>query len=145
MREVYCASMRQHIDSNFRQINELRAIQSPFNPSETLAAERLVQVLIKSCIGLAKHWVKAKGLGLVTDANRAFVLLEQYGEINTSALNWREIIGMRNALLHDYLNLDTGVLSDIIQQKRYQDLDGFSRWAIKALMTLPIKPDNTQE
>jgi uncharacterized protein YutE (UPF0331/DUF86 family) len=145
MREAYCASMRQHIDSNIRQLNELRAIKRPLNPFETLAAERLIQVLIESCIGLAKHWVKAKGLGLVTDANRAFVLLEQYGEINTGALNWRKIIGMRNALVHDYLNLDTEVLLDIIQQKRYQDLDGFSRLAIKALMALPIKPDNTQE
>jgi uncharacterized protein YutE (UPF0331/DUF86 family) len=52
---------------------------------------------------------------------------------------------MRNALVHDYLNLDTEVLLDIIQQKRYQDLDEFSRLAIKALMTLPIKPENTQE
>jgi uncharacterized protein with HEPN domain len=71
--------------------------------------------------------------------------LEQYGEINTGALNWHKIIGIRNALVHDYLNLDTEVLLDIIQQKRYQDLDGFSRLAIKALMTLPIKPENTQE
>ena len=57
------------------QLEQLAEIKRPLNQFESLAAERLIQVLIEACIGLAKHWVKHKNLGVVTDANRAFVLL----------------------------------------------------------------------
>ena len=85
--------------------------------------------MIEACIGLAKHWVKHKGLGVVTDANRAFILLAQHGEWIEQKLDWHRIIGMRNALVHDCLNIDQRIILDAIKQRRYQDLHNFAEQA----------------
>jgi len=133
MHKAYCQSMGQHIQSLTMQLEQLAEIERPLNQFESLAAERLIQVLIEACIGLAKHWVKHKGLGVVTDASRAFVLLAQHGEWTEQKLDWHRIIGMRNALVHDYLNIDQRIILDVIQQRRYQDLKDFAEHALSVL------------
>lgn len=106
MLNTYSTSMLEHIQQLTSQLEQLANIERPLNQFESLAAERLLQVLIEACIGVAKHWVKHQGLGIATDANRAFVLLEQNEQWASKELDWRKIIGMRNALVHDYLNID---------------------------------------
>ena len=133
MHKAYCQSMRLHIHSLTMQLAQLEQIERPLNQFESLAAGRLIQVLIEACIGLAKHWVKHKRSGVVTDANRAFVLLAQHGEWTEQTLDWHRIICMRNALVHDYLNIDQRIILDVIKQRRYQDPQNFAEQALSKL------------
>jgi uncharacterized protein YutE (UPF0331/DUF86 family) len=133
MFNTYVKSMRGHIQHIVSQLDQLADAKKPLNQFESLAAERLLQVLIEACIGIAKHWVKHQKLGVAQDANRAFLLLEQNGEYTEGSLNWRKIIGMRNALVHDYLNLDSDIILDVIQQGRYQQLADFASQGLAKL------------
>lgn len=127
MDKTYAQSIREHVEHIQFQLDQLAVIASkaPLNQFESLAAERLLQILIEACIGVAKHWVKHKGLGIAHDAYASFVLLEQNGEYTSQELSWRKIIGMRNALVHDYLNIDTDIILDVIRQQRYKQLVNF--------------------
>jgi uncharacterized protein YutE (UPF0331/DUF86 family) len=40
---------------------------------------------------------------------------------------------MRNALVHDYLNIDQRIILDVIHQRRYQDLKDFAEQALSKL------------
>ena len=44
-----------------------------------------------------------------------------------------KIIGMRNGLVHAYLNIDLTILENIIKQKQYGELKRFCDKAINAL------------
>ena len=40
-----------------------------------------------------------------------------------SVLSWRKIIGMRNAVVHNYLNLDACLLASVIKTKNVSILE----------------------
>ena len=51
------------------------------------------------------------------DAYQAFEILVQRGAQPAEGLiGWRKIIGLRNALVHDYLNIDPEIIRSVISQ-----------------------------
>ncbi len=60
------------------------------------------------------------------DAYSAFELLVQLGVKEVSDISWKQIIGMRNALVHDYLNIDPEIIRLVIKDKKYEELVVFS-------------------
>lgn len=75
MHKAYCQCMRQHIQSLTMQLKQLTEIDLPLNQFKSMAAERLIQVLIEACIVLAKHWVKHKGVGGSDRCQSCFYLI----------------------------------------------------------------------
>jgi uncharacterized protein YutE (UPF0331/DUF86 family) len=144
MLNVFSASMQEHIQQLVSQLDQLANIERSLNQFESLAAERLLQVLIEACIGISKHWVKHQGLGIASDANRAFILLEQSGQWTNKELDWRKIIGLRNALVHGYLNIDQHVILDVVNKRHYKALAEFAFKGLKALSLPDFKTDKGQ-
>ncbi|WP_268244981.1 type VII toxin-antitoxin system HepT family RNase toxin [Oceanisphaera arctica] len=106
--------------------------QAPWSRFEQRAAERTLQVLIESCIGLAKHWAKKETGMASNEALTAFNRLVEKGVIDKST-PWRKVIGLRNALVHDYLEVDPVIVHDVIAPDYHQALIEFARSGIKAL------------
>lgn len=78
--------------------------QGELHPLDYLAIELLLQVLTELCIGLAKHCLKKYRQNAAADAYQTFSQLHQYGFISENELaEWRQIIGMRNRLVHDLI------------------------------------------
>ena len=116
---AYIGALRISLSRYKAELSEIRAILAlrALSNLEYRAAERTLQVSIEACIGVAKHWAKALASHTPQDAYQAFEILAQRGELSPDTLiGWRKIIGLRNALVYDYLNLDPEIIRSVIAQ-----------------------------
>lgn len=116
---TYIGALRISLSRYQAELSEIRAILAlrALSNLEYRAAERTLQVSIEACIGVAKHWAKALASHTPQDAYQAFEILAQRGELSPDTLiGWRKIIGLRNALVNDYLNIDPEIIRSVIAQ-----------------------------
>lgn len=128
MEREYIDAMREHLAVLAEELEQLsQAATRPEGLSPLLyrAAERNLQRLTEACIGIAKQRLKALGQVVPSEARLAFAKLHHLGH-DTSGTPWRKVIGLRNALVHDYLNLDAGIVESVIRQRDYRRLLAFA-------------------
>lgn len=135
MDDTYIFSMREHLGELKSELQGLTDIvnQRDLSRYEYRAAERTLQVLIEACIGIAKHWNYALFKTAPADAYAAFEKLSQQGVEAVNDVEWRKIIGMRNALVHDYLNIESDIIKTIIEKTAYSGLLEFANNGLIAL------------
>lgn len=134
--KTYLHELKAHAENIVSELDEISALSKTTNLSnrDFYAVERLLQVLTEACIGVAKHWVKYLNKTAPIDAYQAFELLMSLGRLSQQELNqWKRVIGMRNALVHDYLNVDRQIVLAVLQQKAYQQLLDFIHMAGNAI------------
>lgn len=128
MEEAYVFYMLERVSGLKEEIEDILAelVKNPA-PSRMVyrSAERSLQLLTEACIGIAKRTLKAEGKQVPSDARQAFSKLKSLGLDSTSA-DWNRIIGMRNALVHDYLNIEPDRVLDVIRLKHYEVLLDFA-------------------
>lgn len=132
----YFGTIQQNAETYQSELDQLKQILSERDLSnfEYRAAERCLQASACLAIGIAKHWAKSLAGTSPSDAYSAFELLSQYQHLSLEQLaNWRKVIGLRNALVHDYLNIDPGIVRSVIAQGYYQQIFEFVALGIKAL------------
>ncbi|QIR15064.1 type VII toxin-antitoxin system HepT family RNase toxin [Shewanella aestuarii] len=116
---AYITSLRLSLNRYQSEIYELKTLlgQRALTNLEYRAAERTLQVSIEACIGIAKHWAKALVGHTPQDAYQAFEILCQQGLQPVEELvSWRKVVGLRNALVHDYLNINPEIIRSVISQ-----------------------------
>ncbi len=128
MDSTYLLSMSAHIAEVNADLEDLAAILSTRSLSrfETKASERLIQTLAEACIGIAKHRCKQLGYPAPENAYMAFERLSVKDPDAIDLAQWRMVIGLRNALVHDYLNIDTSVIENLIKQEKYRLMIDFA-------------------
>jgi uncharacterized protein YutE (UPF0331/DUF86 family) len=129
MLNAYIDSMEEHINESREDLNSLhQLLQSrSWTRVERKGAERLLQVLVEASIGLSKHWLKSQNKVLPNDAYSVFEKLVDLQLLPASELQeWRKIIGLRNAIVHDYLNLDEKLIRAVITNQMYLKLQVFA-------------------
>ncbi|MEH0691048.1 DUF86 domain-containing protein [Vibrio cholerae] len=134
--QAYLHEAEKHQHTYLLELHELREdlMATGLKSRDFRAAERLLQVYSELCIGLAKHWVKSIQGKSTSEAYQAFTLLKEHQLITSSELmTWKRIIGMRNGLVHDYLNIDLLIVEGIIKEQQYLALHDFATKAIHAL------------
>ena len=135
MDNSYTSSMRQRVAECKTDLGMLHEIllERELSRFEYRAAERSLQVLVEACIGIAKHWSRQLGRTVPVDAYSAFQLLQQSGVISGESANWRKVIGMRNALVYDYLNIEPDLIKAVIHKGLYKELLAFTAQGLTAL------------
>lgn len=84
------------------------------------------QVLIENCIGKAKHLLKAKGEPVPASAYDAFSTLNRLGLVSSDGLPQRQaIIGLRNRIVRDYMDIDLAAVMALVDARRYLFLRDF--------------------
>ena len=80
-----------------------------------------LQVLTENAIGKAKLWIKQRHEAVPVSAYDAFAQLHRDKLITDEAMrNWTAAIGLRNRIVHDYLNVDMSVIEALIKEQKYQ-------------------------
>jgi len=129
MLDSYIDAIQEHVNENVEDLDSLHLLlkERAWNRVERKGAERLLQTLVESCIGLSKHWLKQQNKHLPSDAYSVFEKLTDLQLISVDdADEWKKIIGLRNAIVHDYLNLDEKLIRAIITEKMYLKLQHFA-------------------
>lgn len=129
MLNIYVDAIQQHVQESVEDLDTLHDIlkQRTWTRVERKGAERLLQTLVEACIGVAKHWLKQQNKVLPSDAYAVFQKLMELQLIpSEEAQEWQRIIGMRNAIVHDYLNLDEKIIKAIVVNKMYLKLQDFA-------------------
>ncbi len=78
-----------------------------------------LQVLIENAIGKAKRKLKDIGVPVPVSAYDAFAALATHGLLPAQDLpQWNAIVGLRNRLVHDYMNVDITQVLALVEQQR---------------------------
>lgn len=102
------------------------ASEGALSALETRGALHAYMVLAENAIGKAKQLVKASTGVTPIDAYAAFADLEVIGGVQRDDLTaWRQAIGMRNRIVHDYLNIDSHVLYALLREGAYRFIVDF--------------------
>jgi uncharacterized protein YutE (UPF0331/DUF86 family)/predicted nucleotidyltransferase len=123
----YAASIKEHLVELKEQLQELEHIltQRPLSAIEYRALERNLQLLVEACIGLAKRVLKGHGCIPPSEARKAFEKLAAKG-LDNSTIEWTKVIGMRNAIVHDYLDIDAARITTVLKNRDYLKLFEFA-------------------
>lgn len=79
-----------------------------------------LQVLVGNAIGKAKHLIKAAGEPVPVSAYDSFRALARILGLSSQELEqWNAIIGLRNRIVHDYMNLDMRRVLQMVESGDY--------------------------
>jgi uncharacterized protein YutE (UPF0331/DUF86 family) len=86
-----------------------------------------LQVLIENAIGKAKNQLKALGEPVPVSAHDAFSSLIRRGMLSEVAGQWSSIVGIRNRIVHDYMNIDMAVIRTLVIADQYRFVVNYLR------------------
>ncbi len=85
-----------------------------------------IQLLVENAIGKAKQLLKAAGKQVPLSAYDGFLGLTELGVVKTSSLtDWNAAIGLRNRIVHDYMNIDMHRVLELVKKEQYRFITDF--------------------
>ena len=85
-----------------------------------------LQVLVENAIGKAKQLLKAARKQVPLSAYDSFIGLTELGLVKTSDLTaWNAAIGLRNRIVHDYMNIDMLRVLELVKNEQYRFITEF--------------------
>jgi uncharacterized protein YutE (UPF0331/DUF86 family) len=102
---VFLASLRRYNYSEFVE-----------NPEHYGSAERFLQLAIEAITDMGNHVIAEMGLGIVNGYSDIPGILADKGYIGTDLREkWIRMIGFRNTLVHEYIDIDRQIVFDVLQ------------------------------
>ncbi|MCQ8118001.1 type VII toxin-antitoxin system HepT family RNase toxin [Methylomonas rosea] len=91
---------------------------------DLLAIQRALQVYIEAFIGMARYFVEQKYQLTVSQSREALDELKNRGDLPADQhAELMKILGFRNVLVHDYLDLNDGIVQAIVTKRQYAILE----------------------
>lgn len=122
--EIYAEETRRlasELGGVLAEVRQLLQAQHTLSKLEQSGALHAIQVLTENSIGKAKVILKSQGQTVPVSAYDAFSKLHALGYITADQLrDWTAAIGMRNRIVHEYLNVSMTVVEKIIVKQYYQ-------------------------
>lgn len=136
--EAYVYSVREQMEQHLDALDELRALQAqaPLPFKDRNSVERSLQVLVEIAIGCCKHYLRQRGKPVPSEARAAIErVYELTGLTDPDIHILRGAIGMRNAIVHDYLNLDWRRIEPVVADRKYAHVATFANAITTKLLT----------
>lgn len=103
------------------------------NPERYGSAERFLQLAIEALNDMGNHIIADNELGVVNrSSDIPRILAQKNGLDNELCELWIKMIGFRNILVHDYLDVDRGIVHEVLQQY-LGDLQSIQRYLSRFL------------
>lgn len=97
------------------------------------STERFLQLGIETITDLGNHVIAELELGIVNWHSDIPTLLEKSGYINFDVKEkWIRMIGFRNILIHEYLDIDRKIVYDVLQH-HIKDLEEIKQMFVQFL------------
>ena len=97
------------------------------NPERYGSAERFLHLAIEAILDMGNHVIAESDLGIVNWYSDIPSILARKGYIDSDLENkWLQMIGFRNTLVHDYLEIDRGIVYDILEN-HLEDIEAVKR------------------
>jgi uncharacterized protein YutE (UPF0331/DUF86 family) len=120
MRHIY--AVREQLEQQLAALDELSDLANsrPLSFNERSAAERGLQVVVEAAIGCSKHYLKSVEKPVPSEVRAAIERsYELLAFVAPDISIMRGAVGMRNAIIHDYLNLDWSRIEPVLVEKKY--------------------------
>ncbi len=92
-----------------------------------------LQILIENAIGKARHLLKHSREPVPVSAYEVFAAMRRIGKISDDEIDeWNAVIGLRNRIVHDYMNVDLDMVIEWVSARRYQFVTDFLMAPIEA-------------
>jgi len=139
MRDIaYEQSLIRHQQRMLRILNEYSEEDaSIWTERDFLAIQRALQVYIESFIGLSRYFVQQKYQLSLSQSREALDELRSRGDLTQQQHEEvLKIIGFRNVLVHDYLDVNDGIVQAVVTKNLYAVMEGLALEWRKALEVL---------
>ncbi len=120
--EAYVYAISEQVEQHISGLDELSdiSVQRPLTFNQRSAVERSLQVIVEAAIGCSRHLLKSKSKPVPAEARASIERVYEILLISDPDINdMRGAVGMRNAIIHDYLNLDWKKIEVILNEKKY--------------------------
>ena len=85
-----------------------------------------IQVLVENAVGKAKQLLKASGKQVPLSAYDSFLGISEGGFVASDTLVlWNAAIGLRNRIVHDYMNIDMQRVLELVKNDQYRFITEF--------------------
>jgi uncharacterized protein YutE (UPF0331/DUF86 family) len=85
-----------------------------------------IQVLVENAVGKAKQQLKAAGKQVPLSAYDSFFGISELGIVtNNNLTSWNAAIGLRNRIVHDYMNIDMQRVLELVEKEQYRFITDF--------------------
>lgn len=136
--QAYVFAIKEQVAQHLAGLDELACTiqKRPLTFNERSAVERNLQVLIEAAIGCSKHYLKKISKPVPSEARASIERIYEQLAITTPEINeMRGAIGMRNAIIHDYLNLDWKKLEAVLAKQKYYNVKDYISLLCSALLS----------
>lgn len=126
--EPYVLAAKEQLSRHIVALDELVAHigkrELTFN--EQSACERHIQVIVEMAIGVSKHYLKKRGRPVPVEARVAISDAYLLAGLKDPALaGLRGAVGMRNVIVHDYLNVSWSEIETVLSARAYLDVERY--------------------
>ena len=132
MRDIaYEQALLRHQRRMLRILDEYsRENTDTWTERDFLAIQRALQVYIESFIGMARYFVQQKYNLSVGQSREALDELKNRGDLTVQQHEeLLKIVGFRNVLVHDYLDINDGIVQAVVTKKHYAIMETlFLEW-----------------
>jgi len=97
------------------------------NPEKYGSVERFLHLAVEAVTDIGNHIIAEENLGMVNSYSDIPGILKDKGVIDEALCQtWIRMIGFRNALVHDYVEIDFEIVYDVLQN-HIQDLESIKK------------------
>lgn len=106
------------------EILDEMSLKTQWNKIEIRAVKNSMQVITENAIGKAKRILKNFNCPVVPQrGSDAFEFMYNMGLIDDEMFStMKSAIGLRNAMIHDYMNFNDAILKSVVRAKKYEEV-----------------------